>query len=106
LAAAQDTYTAMKNVNPLLAAEYRDNNGSLQMLSRMIQQARDAARKQFPQIDAALVKYYGSTPIAYQAFNQSSGSGIGARLFGFTGSSSVNPNPLLTLGAFANGSPR
>jgi hypothetical protein len=91
LEAAQETYDSMKNVNPLLAAEYRDNNSSLQILSRMISQARDAARKQFPQIDAALVEYYGGTPISYEEFtkkapNQPSGK--------FAGMFGIGLNPL------------
>jgi hypothetical protein len=52
----------LTNTNPVEAALYRQNSSSIKILNKLVQNYQDAARQQFPQIDAALVKYYGATP--------------------------------------------
>jgi hypothetical protein len=56
----------LSNTDKVAAAQYREIHPELATLQRMIRQTQQEARKQFPQIDAALVKYYGATPIDYQ----------------------------------------
>lgn len=57
----------LNNTDKVAADQYRSIHPELATLQRMIRQTQQEARRQFPQIDAALVKYYGATPISYQS---------------------------------------
>jgi hypothetical protein len=58
----------IQNQDPVLGQQFKDNNPELKTLSAIVRQTQQQARLNFPQIDQALVKYYGAQPAQYQTW--------------------------------------
>lgn len=65
-----DAAQAMTNKDPVQGAIMRDASEELKLLNRMVSAYQQEARKRFPQIDAALVKFYGATPMEFTLMKQ------------------------------------
>lgn len=63
----------LENTNPVQGALFRQNSAELKVLNKLVEQYQQAARMRFPQLDAALVKYYGATPEMVQMMQKGSG---------------------------------
>lgn len=58
----------LQNQDPVLGQQFRDNNDQLKTLNALVRKTQQQARLEFPQIDQALVKYYGAQPAQYQSW--------------------------------------
>ncbi len=58
----------IQNQDPVMGQQFKDNNPELKTLSAIVRQTQQQARLNFPQIDQALVKYYGAQPAQYQTW--------------------------------------
>ena len=56
----------LSNTDKIAADKFREIHPEISTLNKIIRQTQQQARMQFPQIDQALVKYYGATPIDYE----------------------------------------
>jgi hypothetical protein len=63
--AASDAQMAM-NLDPIQGRIYAQNNPQVKMLNQLVSQAQKWARLHDPAMDAALVRWYGASPIVYQ----------------------------------------
>jgi hypothetical protein len=86
LGAEKQAAQLIMNQDPIQGRAYAQNDPNIKMLNTIVRQYQQAARRQFPQIDAALVKYYGASPIQYQDMQKSKSATGG--LFG-KGSASI-----------------
>lgn len=60
----------LANTDPIAASRFREMHPEIATLNKIIRQTQQQARQRFPQIDQALVKYYGATPIDYQTLKK------------------------------------
>jgi hypothetical protein len=60
----------LQNTDPLAAQHFRELHPELATLNKIVRQTQQEARKRFPQIDQALVKYYGATPITHSQLDE------------------------------------
>ena len=58
----------LQNQDPVQGQQFKDNNPELKTLGALVRKTQQEARLQFPQIDQALVKYYGAQPAQYQTW--------------------------------------